>query len=206
MTNEDQDVCKLAAYKLKAEEKLIKQMLEDNEHNKYTTLYYLLVKKKDRGDLELEKELEEYAEKEMKKEQDKIKKSKKGKLAPPPLEDLNEPDMFISRNRIEESQQLAPRTQSRSLGISLDPEQISQPPVFNKIQLGIGKELKSSNEPTITKPKQKEDKEKASKRTSVHGRKKSASKSKGKRALSKDLDLKLYLMLMKIRRPCKRYS
>lgn len=80
---------------MKVGEQLIKKMLEDNEHNKHTTLYYLLAKKKERGDLELEKELEEYAEKEMKKEQDKLK-AKKPK-APAPLMDLNRPEMYDAR-------------------------------------------------------------------------------------------------------------
>ena len=62
----DKDVCVLTAYKMKEEEMIVRKMIEDNEHNKFTTLYYLLMKKKERGDLELEKELEEYAEREKK--------------------------------------------------------------------------------------------------------------------------------------------
>lgn len=31
-------------------EDMIKKMIQENDHNKYTTLYYLLLKKYDRGD------------------------------------------------------------------------------------------------------------------------------------------------------------
>ena len=67
----DEKICRLAAGKLRIDEASMEQMVRDNEHNKYTTLYYLLLKKNERGDLELEKELEEYLEKEAKKEKEK---------------------------------------------------------------------------------------------------------------------------------------
>ena len=66
----DDRICRLAAGKLRIDEASVEQMLRDNEHNKYTTLYYLLLKKNERGDLELEKELEEYLEREAKKERE----------------------------------------------------------------------------------------------------------------------------------------
>lgn len=64
----DNLICRLAAFKLKEEPEKLQSMLENNEHNKHTTLYYLLVQKHFRGELELYKELEEFAEVEMKRE------------------------------------------------------------------------------------------------------------------------------------------
>src|SRR3990167_3897756 len=42
----------------KVQEEIVK-MLDENQHNKYTTLYYLLDKRNERGDVEVERELED---------------------------------------------------------------------------------------------------------------------------------------------------
>lgn len=70
-------------------------MLRSNEHNKFTTLYYLLVKRNERGDLELEKELEEYAESEVKRERDRVRqlereKSRKSQVKRDQIEAITE--------------------------------------------------------------------------------------------------------------------
>ena len=191
MITTDADICKLAAYKLKTDERLIKQMLDDNEHNKHTTLYYLLVKKKDRGDLELEKELEEYAEKEMKIEKDKMKKAKKSKLAPPPLDTLNDPEMFVSRGQDLERLEQKKRSVSRSIGLSIDPDQINEDIDYSKlykrprvpsIPIGDISFGESRTNPSVDKhPIQ----------VYAQNRKKSTSKPKSRKSRSKDIGLQL---------------
>lgn len=59
------EIGKLTANKLHIEETSVKFMIEKNEHNEYTTLYYLLLKKKMRGDIELQKELDDLARDEL---------------------------------------------------------------------------------------------------------------------------------------------
>lgn len=191
---QDADICRLAAYKLKADEKMIKQMLEDNEHNKHTTLYYLLVKKKERGDLELEKELEEYAEKEMKKEQreqDKLKKAKKSKLTPPPLDTMNDPAMFIPQMKEHEKPEVVKkRSVSRSIGLSIDADQINQEIDYSNL-------YKKAKVPTIALGDlhfaETRTKENHPMQVYHQNRKKSTSKSKGRKSRSRDIGLNLYV-------------
>ena len=174
---------------MKVDEKLIKKMLEDNEHNKHTTLYYLLAKKKERGDLELEKELEEYAEKEMKKEQDKLKfKDRKSKV-PAPLADLTKPEMYDARSdgqkRIENEKRA--RQVSRSISTSVDHNYINEilqkHSTKNKITTPVGI---SKGESIDLKKKH----------DYIHIRKKSNSKSKVKRPNSRDAQLRMYIYLI----------
>lgn len=177
----DEDICRLAAYKMKVEEKLIKKMLEDNEHNKHTTLYYLLSKKKDRGDLELEKELEEYAEKEMKKEQDKLK-VKKPKL-PSPLLDLNRPEMFDARHQehLQTDKDAKKRQPSRSISTSIDNHYLNELLQTHSIK---------HKRPQISLPR--DDSYEINKNnTYTHSRKKSTSKSKGKRSNSREAQVRM---------------
>jgi serine/threonine protein kinase len=56
---EDKRIALVAAKKMEVSPKYVFKMVEDNDKNKYTTLYYLLKRRKDRGDLELEDEIEE---------------------------------------------------------------------------------------------------------------------------------------------------
>lgn len=61
----DSDISKLAALKSNTDEMNIRRMVKDNEHNERTMLYHLLLKRKKRGDPEIEKEIEELAEREI---------------------------------------------------------------------------------------------------------------------------------------------
>lgn len=54
-----QPLIELAGLKMRKQPQELLKMLEDNQHNKYTTLYYLLDKRNERGDLEVERELED---------------------------------------------------------------------------------------------------------------------------------------------------
>lgn len=183
----------MAAYKLKADVKLIHQMLRDNEHNKHTTLYYLLAKKKERGDLELEKELEEYAEKEMKREQDKLKKAKKSKLTPPPIEILDEPEMYAPKfHQIERpARDSKQRKQSKSIGLSIDHDQINQDLDYSKIYIKQKQPSVKVNDISFKHSRYNQSIDKQPKQTAPYTPKKSASKSRSKRPASRDLGLKL---------------
>ena len=57
----------MAAFKLSVNTEAITKMVADNEHNKYTMLYYLLRRRAERGDLDVEAE--------SKKIEDKVKKA-----------------------------------------------------------------------------------------------------------------------------------
>lgn len=166
---------------MKVEERLIKKMLEDNEHNKHTTLYYLLAKKKERGDLELEKELEEYAEKEMKKEQDKLKVKKP--KAPSPLMDLNRPEMFDTRtiDYILNEKETKKKTANRSISTSVDRNYLNEVLQSHSIK---------HKKPQINLPRE-ESFEVNRKPQFDHGRKRSTSKSKSKRPNSREAHVKM---------------
>jgi hypothetical protein len=43
-------LARITAIKMGISEDVITKMIKYNEHNKYTTLYYLLIKKRDKGD------------------------------------------------------------------------------------------------------------------------------------------------------------
>ena len=169
---------------MKVDEKLIRKMLEDNEHNKHTTLYYLLAKKKERGDLELEKELEEYAEKEMKKEQDKLKvKDRKQKL-PSPLMDLTKPEMFDSRPadlRFPEKESKK-RQASNSISTPVDNQYLNE--------LLKTHSTKHKVAASITLPRDNSY-EHAKRNLYTHTRKRSTSKSKGRRPSSREAQVKM---------------
>ena len=180
----DEDICRLTAYKMKVDEKLIRKMLEENEHNKHTTLYYLLAKKKDRGDLELEKELEEYAEKEMKKEQDKLKVKDKKDKKPAPLLDLTRPEMFDVRP---EDPRAADRDQhkrpaSRSISSSVDHRQL------NDLAQSFSNKQKFAVKSSLSR---EESQDRSRKGEYGHVRKRSTSKSKGRRVSSREPQLKM---------------
>lgn len=49
----------LTSLKMRKVQEEIVKMLDENQHNKYTTLYYLLDKRNERGDVEVERELED---------------------------------------------------------------------------------------------------------------------------------------------------
>lgn len=166
---------------MKVDEKLIRKMLEDNEHNKHTTLYYLLAKKKERGDLELEKELEEYAEKEMKREQDKLK-IKKPKL-PSPLMDLNRPEMYDARHLDHPliDKDSKKRNPSRSISTSIDHHYLNDVLQTHSIK---------HKRPQISLPKD-DSFELNKKETFTHNRKKSTSKSKGRRPNSREAQVRM---------------
>ena len=170
---------------MKVEEKLIKKMLEDNEHNKHTTLYYLLAKKKERGDLELEKELEEYAEKEMKKEQDKLKVKERKPKAPAPLMDLTKPEMFDLRPvepKIDKDKETKKRHPSRSISTSVDNNYLNE--------ILQTRSITHKAAPTINLSRDASH-EQAKMPVYTHTRKRSTSKSKGRRPSSREAQVKM---------------
>lgn len=65
----DESLLKLTSYKLNTDMQTILSQLQSNSHNKYTTLYYLLAKRLKKGDLEVEKEIQEIEENRLKKQQ-----------------------------------------------------------------------------------------------------------------------------------------
>jgi PBP1b-binding outer membrane lipoprotein LpoB len=44
----------MCSKKMKVSQEMINKMIQENDHNKYTTLYYLLLKKLEKGDLNIE--------------------------------------------------------------------------------------------------------------------------------------------------------
>lgn len=55
----DKNLAKLSAYKMEVNPEAIARMIGENEHNKYTMLYYLLKRRADRGDLDVEEACKE---------------------------------------------------------------------------------------------------------------------------------------------------
>lgn len=185
---------------MKVEEKLIKKMLEDNEHNKHTTLYYLLAKKKERGDLELEKELEEYAEKEMKKEKDKLKVKERKHKAPAPLMDLTKPEMFDSRLgelKVDIEKEAIKRPASRSISTSVDNNYLNE--------ILQTRTITHKGAPTINMSRDASY-ENAKKPLYSHTRKRSPSKTKSRRPSSREPKVKMYAVVTKTRWQLKCYS
>lgn len=50
----DQAISKMCSKKMKVSEEMINKMIQENDHNKYTTLYYLLLRKLEKGELNIE--------------------------------------------------------------------------------------------------------------------------------------------------------
>lgn len=44
----------MCSKKMKVSEEMISKMIQENDHNKYTTLYYLLLRKLEKGELNIE--------------------------------------------------------------------------------------------------------------------------------------------------------
>lgn len=44
----------MCSKKMKVSEEMINKMIQENDHNKYTTLYYLLLRKLEKGELNIE--------------------------------------------------------------------------------------------------------------------------------------------------------
>jgi hypothetical protein len=58
----DKKLAKLTAYKMEVNTEAIARMIADNEHNKYTMLYYLLERRSARGDIDLDAAIKEIDE------------------------------------------------------------------------------------------------------------------------------------------------